>query len=333
MKTTNGYAYEEVYDRAAVRKLAKKKAFATVRKKFGWILLATLLACLPGLLLSGVSSWQTMQETVAMVQDPAGYVMDTMTQSGGNAGYNFLTFWISIFVLLPISMGLYHYYMNTARGREGSVGLIFSRFQSGKRYGGALKIGILVMVFTFLWSLVVGVAVGIPLGITMVITGPAQIVLLVISLVIAVAALLLYTAKILSYEAAYMFGVDYENIGAMKIMRATQRLFQGHYKDLLVFLLSFIGWYIFPALCGVAFGLVFTSVMIFHSLLLTGWMLAVGIVLGVVLLVYSLFVQAYQSIAFINLVDNMRLLIGDSGWLTGNGDTMDRSEDGGFMNE
>lgn len=302
------------YEPSMARKQSKRKAFATVKSNFKLLFFATLLASIPSIIVSGYSIFDTFNQ----YNNLFAHMGDLSMGAKPSGGASLIIVLISIFAIAPLSIGLYHLYMTVARGREqGSISMIFSRFHSGKRYWSSVIITLLILLFSFLWVLPVVAVVMIPMIIAVVVgmNTAAGIVIYIIGMVLYIIALFIYGAKVMTYEAAYFMLIDYEDISASSALKAAVQLYKGHIKEVLVFLLSFIGWYIVPML--VIGGI---SAVMVVSVLLENFAMTMGMSIGLVVvfvltIIYMFFVGAYQSISFINLTDNLRERIGDTPWL------------------
>ena len=114
-----------------------------------------------------------------------------------------------------LEFGLVHIFLKQARdGEKMEIGSLFKGFSDD--IGGNIVLGLLVALFTFLWSLLF-IAPGI--------------------------------IKAYAYSMAFYVKSDHPEYGWKECMDESQRIMNGHKMDLFVLHLSFIGWGIVGALC------------------------------------------------------------------------------------
>ena len=114
-----------------------------------------------------------------------------------------------------LEFGLVHIFLKQARdGEKMEIGSLFKGFSDD--IGGNIVLGLLVALFTFLWSLLF-IAPGI--------------------------------IKAYAYSMAFYVKSDHTEYGWKECMDESQRIMNGHKMDLFVLHLSFIGWGIVGALC------------------------------------------------------------------------------------
>ncbi len=121
----------------------------------------------------------------------------------------------SILVSGPITYGVIRLFLKQAREDcEMNIADMFCGFQDC--FGDSFLIGLLVSIFTALWSLLFFV--------------PGII-------------------KSYSYSMAYYIKQDNPELNANQCIKASMALMEGHKMDLFILDLSFIGWYIVGSLC------------------------------------------------------------------------------------
>lgn len=135
------------------------------------------------------------------------------TAAGSIPGLNLIA---PLILTGPLTLGLYAYFLQLARGTQPDIGIMFTGFQ---KFGAALLLNLLQLIFIFLWSL-----------------------LLVIPGIIAY----------FRYSMAYFILHDYPEISAMEALRRSKELMVGRKGKLFLLYLSFIGW---AFLCALTFGI------------------------------------------------------------------------------
>lgn len=186
----------------------------------------------------------------------------------------------AIFILPPITMGIWTYYVARARGQESSPAMVFQCFGDGKSYTNSIKIMFSIFVRSLGWA-ALEVVVMVPWVVLVAYLafeeGSAQgslwIALLVLSVLLIVVSLLV-NVKIRRYDGTYIRMIDNPTQSAWAVSGECAQTFRGHNWELLVFDLSFILW---------ALGTVIT--------------------LGIV----GIYTTAYMGVAFVNYFDALRL--------------------------
>ena len=128
-----------------------------------------------------------------------------------------VTFGIGALLLTGVlSYGFYSLFLDVARGERAEFEGMFRGFY---RFGNTCGAGILISVFTTLWSLLFFIP-----GIV----------------------------KAISYSMTYFIMRDHPEYGAYEAIQASQRLTQGHKAEIFVLYLSFIGWWLLSGItCGI----------------------------------------------------------------------------------
>ncbi len=151
----------------------------------------------------------------------------------GAAGMIPMVGFLAAFLLAPpLSLGLTMIYLNTTYGEKPQVGTCFEGFQ---RYGQSVILNLLVMIFTFLWSL-----------------------LFVIPGII----------KGLSYSMAFYILAENKDMTAQEALNESKLIMNGHKGELFVLYLSFILW---GLLCTVTFGIAAIYVGPYMTLTMTNF--------------------------------------------------------------
>lgn len=136
--------------------------------------------------------------------------------SGGVSIFPILGAVANIIISPVLLYGLNYHYIRVARREFADVGDLFVGF---KNFGNALVAGLLIGIFSFLWSL-----------------------LFIIPGIIAT----------LSYSFTYYIMIDNPQMGALEAIRKSKEMTNGYKWDLFVLGLSFIGWaLLMPFTCGI----------------------------------------------------------------------------------
>jgi len=119
---------------------------------------------------------------------------------------------VSLIISGPLVFGVYAYYLHLVRDQRPEIGVMFSGFSL---FGKTFLLYLLMVIFTFLWSL-----------------------LLIIPGIIAA----------FRYSMAYFILHDNPDIGAMEAIRRSGEMMKGYKGKLFLLYLSFIGWAILAAI-------------------------------------------------------------------------------------
>lgn len=307
------------YDRKRIRRAAKNKAFSVLKEHRGLVFLTTLVALLPSILVDAIIAlieWQSMKETLASLGSLQQNTLMTTTSFGGSGSIILLDLLI-VFALIPLNIGLYHVFTVLLRGKEvPSVNLIFSRFQSGKRYGLSVKLSILLAIYSVFWKIIVATICIAPFMVVIRHSGllgnAGSLVLILLGYILMFFMVLFYKAKISTYESSFLLSLDYEENRARELFFGARVLFSGHLFELMVFFLSFIGWYLAPTVVIAGLGsLAYLSGVGTSATLPLAMAILIAVVV-IILIVYCLFIQAYQSMAFVSLTEELRARSGDA---------------------
>jgi hypothetical protein len=306
------------YDRREMRRQAKAKAFAALREHKGKVFLGALVATLPAIFVTILTQWQSIQETMLTYGSMQEQTLMTAASSSSPLATVLIEL-LQIFALMPLSIGLYHLFTALLRKEpDTSVNLIFSRFQSGRRYWTSVKLAIMVTIYSIFWSIPV-TAICIAPFLVVVRNGTmhmaAGMVCLIAGCILVFFMLLFYMAKVQTYTASYLISLDYEERRARELFFAARVLYQGHIFEMMVFLLSFIGWYIAPVVVLSALMVMIGMTMV-TSASLTVAMIVLAAVVGIVVMLYCIWISAYQSMAFICLTTQLRVRSGDTTAMT-----------------
>ncbi len=127
--------------------------------------------------------------------------------------------WIAGIILSPIMIyGFYYYNYKTSKGEDADIGDLFKGFNN---FGTIVGAGLLIGVFTFLWSL-----------------------LFIIPGIIAT----------FRYSLTYFVLIENPDMSAMDAIRKSKELTYGYKFDIFILMLSFFGWSLLSSLtCGILF--------------------------------------------------------------------------------
>jgi len=120
----------------------------------------------------------------------------------------------AIIVIGPLTIGVWGYFQKQAQKQEVSIGNVFDGFT--KNFGDNFILGLMVNIFTALWSL-----------------------LFVIPGII----------KGYAYSMAFYIKNDQPELGWKECIQKSQKMMKGHKMELFIQDLSFIGWAIVGAFC------------------------------------------------------------------------------------
>jgi hypothetical protein len=143
---------------------------------------------------------------------------------------------VQIFVLLPLYSGLRQMLLFCLVGREGAWGEMMGVLSSGKAYLRALRYALCVEVRGLLLLLPPTVVY---IGVGLLVQSDAAFYLLS-AVYIVVAALC--AVKAYGYRGCFVLAFDNPSLGAWQATKQAGTLFQGRYKELLLFVLSFLPW-------------------------------------------------------------------------------------------
>lgn len=151
--------------------------------------------------------------------DPSAFNSSNIGMQQNFTTWNGICLLVSLFFILPMAYSYMLIFLDFIRGeKEKLVGKLFVFF---KNYGRAFGTAFMVMLYTFLWSL-----------------------LLVIPGLI----------KALAYSMSYYISKDHPEYSIDECIEASKRMMDGHKWELFVLYLSFIGWILLSILTlGIGF--------------------------------------------------------------------------------
>ena len=299
---------------AQIRKEIKAEQKATVISRLGRCLGATALMLLPSFLI-------TLLGTGFMMGSYLPGILAGDTYAAMQATEHMQSGWLFIFLLEmaimgPLTLGLMDFYIGLMRGEDPSVGRLFHPFSSFRTIWRGIRMLFCVTFRTFLWLLVAYVSLGLlaVAAIMPIVLGQMHGVVpsmtnVVVLFLLAVAFLVLFVLcliRAIAYLPGYVLMHDDEQIGAWQSTRQAAMAFKGHYKDLLLFFLSFIPWYL------LYYGIVMAVFAIMGVAMYTGGISQVGSVIAVVVAYFAMvifgvlfggFLSAYQTTSFFSLYE------------------------------
>lgn len=291
------------YDRREV-KLAAKAAIRETRPKPIWITLAYLMMVS---LVGFIASLALMVPYFIFISNISSRSIRTQDAMALIAGTPLLLIFFMILLMLYVMVmqyGLCSYSINVKRRLPSGFRNLFSGFS---RVGRVLMLNLLTGVFTFLWSMLGWVALFILFFIAALLGAP--ILTFIFSIVGYVGFFAFLMNRTLRYAPALLIMVDHPELTAREALNESKEIMRGNVWNLFVFELSFIGWNLLVGLIA--------YVIIFLGIFLSGFManfymnpesavisfLLICIVAFVVTAFLSMWVIAYQSVAFVGFYD------------------------------
>ena len=157
-----------------------------------------------------------------------------------------------IIILLPLTFGVYKFYLTMTDGDKPSVSEMFSLFSSAKKFFGTLGVCLLTYVFVLLWNALFVVVWSIILGVTIAILAinavSAEIILYTM---LGLYAAFLITAIIFEIFLLKYYAVPVTFVRENKAYTSIKQsvaIMKKHRFEAFIFELSFIGWHILSAL-------------------------------------------------------------------------------------
>ena len=256
----------------------------------------------------------------------ADYTDNYILGSAAAEGLN--SVWGVLFVMLvitgPLQYGLMRFYVSLRRGGEPGTGTLFQAFTSLQELWTGIKMAFCLFFRSLLWTVgptVLYMFALMAVTINAILTRQASPAGLMTGIgVLYGLVMLLIHVKLLTYRAGWVVLHDHPDCGVWDATAHAGRAFLGQFGRLLLFVLSFIGWYIL--LAGI------TGVCLFLGLL--GWRFfggAMGVaVLAAVLLavaclyiVLGSFINAYFTTSFIGVYETLAEPQGEAGPRTPDG--------------
>ncbi|NCB28816.1 MAG: DUF975 family protein [Clostridia bacterium] len=290
------------YD-ATVRKRIKSEQKAIIIANFKHILGMKLLFLLPFLLIGTLDvlwSWQQLEPLLS------GDFVGTIP-TGSN-----LTWILQLVIGAPLVLGMMTFYITLMREEHASISLLFHPFTSLRTFGRSIRMLLMLWLRSFLWTLLPSILLTaslIPAVISYSYTAGAPsfafLAQCVVSLFLFLIVMALISVRLATYQAGYVRLHDNEFIGCWDAQREAAQAFSGHYGDLLLFFLSFVPWYLAQiVVCGIMLSPV---LLVGVNLSTTSIIVAVlsGIALCIVMLLFSTFINAYQTMSFLRLFEHL----------------------------
>lgn len=281
-----------------VRKSIKAECKEIVKNRLGACVGIQFLYLLPFMLI-GIIMMISMIGNLAFATGgllTAGYgysELAILQAVSGMIGKFFLCFLIMILIAGPLEYGLMKFYIELRRGENPSVTTLFRPFTSGKSLWTGIKMIFCVGFRSFLWMLVPYIVFVALIAFAM---AMESITLVVVSYILMIVVFIFIGIKVATYEAGWFVINDDENYGVWAATRDASSVFKGHYKDVLVFFLSFIGWSLLAGLItGIASGL--------GNALGSGVGVILSLVASVATVIIGAFVSAYQQTSYLSLYE------------------------------
>lgn len=240
-----------IYD-ANARRAYKEKAKSAIQLAFWPSMLAVVIYLLP-------SVFATAAFQIAMQPVLSNQQMDQMEALYSYIPSAGLLSLVQIFIFSPLLMGLYTFFTKRVRQLDGApapaITDMFSYFESLSAYLLSVRLTLVLMVYAVLWSLlfIPAIFVGV---ILLVLLGPIGMLLYLIGLI---PLSIFITAKLRSYDGAYILLAEHPEMGAMAAAAESAQIFKGRLWELFVFDLSFILWSIASVLSLGVVGVYYTA--------------------------------------------------------------------------
>ncbi len=166
-----------------------------------------------------ISREEIKGQAKAQIQGKIGMLFLIMLLFGAiGAASNMVFFVGSLIVVPPMMLGYYYVYLDVCAGGEADVNRLFEGF---KRMGQAICLYLLVVIFTFLWSL-----------------------LFLIPGII----------KAISYSQSFLILAEHPEMTASEALNESKRIMDGHKWEYFVLMLSFLGWELLASCtCGILY--------------------------------------------------------------------------------
>ncbi|MEG0597600.1 MAG: DUF975 family protein [Oscillospiraceae bacterium] len=230
-------------------KMRAKEAIRQTKPKAMWV---TLIYLLLTSLVTMVLGFLTPNPALQMVQMelanggslPPEAMTDLLLQSVAPAfGIGlFFSILVGLFSMV-MQYGYCGYCIKVFRHEEAGFGTLFNGFGiAGKVVGSGIMVGI----FTSLWTLAVMVPTMIAIGlIVYVLDSPFAVFLVALIYIAMLVAVLIITLR---YAMVPYILMDNGDVGVFAAINQSKELMRGHIKELFVLQISFIGWYLLYAL-------------------------------------------------------------------------------------
>lgn len=175
------------------------------------------------------------------------YVVTALTGTGSVLAGTvsvFLNILIALFSMV-MSVGFANYTLLLSRKQQSGMGDLFDSFSFAGR---SIGMNILVMIYTFLWTLLATAVFAILVAAAALLYDSLMVVSIIIMVVAYIALIVVVVAIVLRYAMAPFALAENPDAGAGEAIRRSVRMMRGHKGKLFVLELSFIGWALLQAL-------------------------------------------------------------------------------------
>ena len=293
---------------AQKRKEIKRTCKERVVDNLGRCIGIQFLYSLPFVLLALMLYWVMVGRVFSMmVSGNTDAYRLTMALS---SGMNWV--WVVLFLMLvisgPLSLGLMRFYIGLQRGEDPGVGTLLMPFTSPRSIWAGIKMEFCLAFRGFLWMIgpiVVYTVLVSAVVFSAAMRGSAEVqVPMAILYVLFVIALIPIEIKVMTYSAGWVLLSDDETRSVWDATREASAAFKGQFGKLIVFVFSFIGWYIL--LFGVMYlciGLGVAGMLVVKGGIGIAVLVAASIAAICVLIVLGAFLNAYEMTSFFGVYE------------------------------
>lgn len=246
---------------AQIRKQIKAEQKQHVKSHFVRSVGVTILSALPLLLIAMLYSFSVLSPMMEYIErlgaDDSAALMYAYSQIMMRYAGLLL---LMVVVGAPLTLGLMNFFVELSRGQKPAIGVLFHPFSSIRLIWRSIRMQLCLMLRAFLWVVIpymicmmVMTMVATPIMLSAAAgkeVGAAAIVLFLLWIVAYIVIILLCSARVSVYNAGYVALHDDNTVGVWQATRQANTVFRGHFKDLIVFYLSFTPWYLI--LIGIA---------------------------------------------------------------------------------
>ena len=295
---------------AQQRREVKRASRARVWDNIGRCIGIQLLCAVPYVLLLVILYVTLFGRVFALLA--AGYTDNYILGSAAAEGLN--SVWVVLFVMLvitgPLQYGLMRFYIGLRRGGEPGVSTLFQAFTSLQDLWTGIKMAFCLFFRSLLWTvgptvLYMFALMAVTINAILTRQSPPASVMVGIGVLYGL-VMLLINVKLLTYRAGWVVLYDHPDCSVWDATAHAGRAFRGQFGRLLLFVLSFIGWYIL--LAGVMW--------VCLRLGLRGWeffagatgvaVLAAALLAAVCLyVVLGSFISAYGTTSFVGMYETL----------------------------
>lgn len=293
---------------AQQRREVKRSCRARVWDSIGRCIGIQLLYAVPYVLLLVILYVALFGRVFALLA--AGYTDNYILAGAAAEGLN--SVWVVLFVMLvitgPLQYGLMRFFVSLRRGGEPGVGTLFQPFTSLQTLWTGIKMAFCLFFRSLLWTvgptvLYMFALMAVTINAILTRQGPPAGMMVGIGVLYGL-VMLLINVKLLTYQAGWVIMNDHPDCGVWDATAQAGHTFRGRFGSLLLFVLSFIGWYVLLA------GVMWVCLL----LGLFGWELLAGAT-GVAVLAAALlaavclhvvlgsFISAYVTTSFIGMYE------------------------------